>query len=97
MGVSCGYLADPEVGLVFVTSPTCNCLSCVLCCAWGGGRLHCSSGGWGCFSPFTVSVNVYFRLTHVFSVDTLLCITLYIQVADCTIGFLLYLDAYHLP
>ena len=31
----------------------------------------------GCFSPFTVSVNVYFRLTHVFSVDTLLCITLY--------------------
>ena len=30
-----------------------------------------------CFSPFTVSVNVYFRLTHVFSVETLLCITLY--------------------
>ena len=24
MGVSCGYLADPEVGLVFVTSPTCT-------------------------------------------------------------------------
>ena len=38
----------------------------------GGG-----GGGGCCFSPFTVSVNVYFRLTHVFSVDTLLCIALY--------------------
>ena len=30
-----------------------------------GGRLHCASGGWGC-SSFTVSVNVYLRLTHMF-------------------------------
>ena len=65
VGVSCGYSADLVVGLAFVTSPTCNCLSCLFCCAWGG-RLHCSSGGWGCFPPFTVSVNVYIRLTHVF-------------------------------
>ena len=77
MGVSCGYLADPEVGLVFVTSPTCTVCLVYFAVPGGGGRLHCSSGGWGCFSPFTVSVNVYFRLTHVFSVDTLLCITLY--------------------
>ena len=53
VGVSCGYSADPVVGLAFVMSPTCNCLSCLFCCAWGGGggRLHCSSGGWGCFPP----------------------------------------------
>ena len=31
----------------------------------------------GVVSPFTVYVNVYFRLTHVFSVDTLLCSTLH--------------------
>ena len=24
-------------------------------------------------------------------------VSVYMQVADCTIGFLLYLDAYHLP
>ena len=36
VGVSCGYSADLVVGLAFVTSPTCNCLSCLFCCAWGG-------------------------------------------------------------
>ena len=36
--------------------------------------------------------NVYFRLTHVQYI-----VSVYIQAADCTIGFLLYLDAYHLP
>ena len=65
VGVSCGYSAGLVVGLAFVTSPTCNCLVLfILLCL--GGRLHCSSGGWGCFPLFAVSVNVYFRLTHVF-------------------------------
>ena len=92
MGVSCGYLADPRVRNV---SNMQLFVLCTLLCL--GGRLHCSSGGWVCISPFTVSVNVYFRLTHVFSVDTLLSVSVYMQVADRTIGFLLYLDAYHLP
>ena len=50
-----------------------------------GGRLHCASAA---VSPSTVSVDVNFRLTHVFSVGTLLCDTIvlvYIQAADCTL------------
>ena len=64
VGVSCGYSADLVVGLAFVTSPACNCLSCLFCCAWGVGSTVPVEGG--VVSPFTVSVNVYFRLTHVF-------------------------------
>ena len=47
-----------------------------------------------------ISVSVLFRLTHVFSVDTLIMqyiVSVYMQAADWTTGFLLYLDAYHLP
>ena len=68
VGVSCGYSADLVVCLAFVTSPTCNCLSCLFCCAWGGGGGVGSTFPveGGVVSPFTVSFNVYFRLTHVF-------------------------------
>ena len=37
VGVSCGYLADPEVGLVFVTSPTCNVCLVYFAVPGGGG------------------------------------------------------------
>ena len=37
VGVSCGYLADPEVGLVFVTSPTCNVWLVYFVVPGGGG------------------------------------------------------------
>ena len=54
-----------------------------------GGRLLFPKGGWSCFHPATVSVNVYFRLTHVFSFGMLLSDTIvlvYIKAADCTLG-----------
>ena len=54
----------------------------------------------GVVSPFTVSVNVNFRLTRVFFVGVLLCDTIvlvYIQAADCTLNCLLYLDDYQIP
>ena len=52
MGVSCGYLADPEVGLVFVTSPTCTV--CLLYFAVPGG------GGEGVGSTVPVEGGVVF-------------------------------------
>ena len=45
LGVSCVYVADPAVGLAFVMSPTCTCLSCLLCGAWGVGSTVPVEGG----------------------------------------------------
>ena len=42
--------ASRESGVAYLIGEV-NC-RCFCCCAWGGGgRLHCSSGGWGCFPP----------------------------------------------
>ena len=81
------------------------CLSSAGCSAEYTGflvRVLVRVRGGGCLPPFTVSVNVYIRLTHVFlSIHyyaiIFYIVSVYMQAADCTIGFLLYLDAYHLP
>ena len=65
-----------------------------------GGRLHCSSGGWGCFSPLYGFCQCILSLNAcVFCRHTIMhyIVSVYMEAADGTIGFLLYLDAYHLP
>ena len=46
------------------------------------------------FTQCILSVNafVFCRYTIMYYI-----VSVYMQAADCTIGFLLYLDAYHLP